>query len=393
MNRLLFCLIIALTTTAANAQFQVGQTTITFNDPERTGGVGAGGGPGRQIETAVYYPAVAAGQGVNVADGAFPVVVVGHGFLTTFDAYENFWQLLVPEGYIVAIPKTEGTFAASHGDFGLDIALVANRLRSLNTDASSIFNGHVTPQAALTGHSMGGGAAMLASQVGDFDAYVGFASAETNPSAVAAAANSTVPMLMFAADGDAVTPPADHQVPIYNAATSACKALVTIGGGGHCFFANASATCDFGELFAGGNITLTREEQQAIVNVHMLPWLAFWLQGEEAAFAEFESLLEASSAVTYTLSCAAPVSVATVYKASEISLFPNPGVREVRVQGLHESASFLVFRPDGRMVEAGRLQAESPVVDVSQWAAGYYIMRIETSTGVQVLRFMKGSAD
>jgi hypothetical protein len=45
------------------------------------------------------------------------------------------------------------------------------------------------------------------------------------------------------------------------------------------------------------------------------------------------------------------------------------------------------------MVEAGRLQAESPVVDVSAWAAGYYLMRIETSTGVQVMRFMKGSAD
>ncbi len=393
MNRLLFGLIFALGTTAASAQFQVGQTTLTFNDPLRTGGVGNGGGPGRQIETEVYYPADVAGQSVNVAEGAFPVVVVGHGFLMTFDVYENLSQLLVPEGYIVAIPKTEGTFAASHADFGLDIALVANRLRELNGDGASLFSGHVTPQAALTGHSMGGGASVLAAQVGDFDAYVGFASAETNPSAVAAAANVAVPMLMFAADGDAVTPPADHQIPIYNAWASSCKALVTIEGGGHCFFASESAACDVGELLSGSTITITREEQQATMNLYMLPWLAFWLQGQEDAYAEFESLLEASAGVTYSLDCAAPTGVATAYKASEIELFPNPCVREVRLQGLLESASFQVFRPTGRMVAEGRLQPESATLDVSTWPAGYYFLRIETATGVEVLRFMKGSAD
>jgi dienelactone hydrolase len=393
MNRLFFCLVLALLSTAASAQFQIGQTTITFNDPERSGGVGNGGGPGRQIETEIYYPAATAGVGVDVAAGSFPVVVIGHGFLMTFDAYANMWQTLVPAGYIVALPKTEGTFTPSHSDFGLDLALVANRVRALNTDVSSLFNEHVTPQAALIGHSMGGGAAVLAAQVGDFDAYVGFASAETNPSAVGAASNIFVPMLMFAGDGDAVTPPADHQVPIYNAATSSCKALVTIEGGGHCFFANASATCDVGELFAGSTITLTREEQQAIVNLHMLPWLAFWLKGEAAAFADFESLLEASTDVNFELDCAAPVSVATVYDAHEIKLFPNPGVRELRVQGLLEPAVFQVFRPDGRMVAAGQFRADSPVLDIATWPVGYYILRIETSSGVDVLRFMKGSED
>lgn len=393
MNKLLLCLLSMLIGAGASAQFQIGHTTITFNDPDRTGGVGSGGGPGRQIETEIYYPAVVGGDAVAVADGAFPVVVVGHGFLMTFDAYENLWQLLVPEGYIVAIPSTEGTFAASHGDFGLDIALVANRLRNLNTTEGSMFQNHVTPQAALTGHSMGGGAAVLAAQQGDFDAYVGFASAETNPSATAAAANVNVPALMFAADGDAVTPPNAHQVPIYNAFASTCKALVTILGGGHCYFANESGTCDLGELFVGGNITISRAEQQAIVNLHLIPWLAFWLKGQEAAYDEFATLLQESSAVTYELNCEAPVHITAQNQRELISLYPNPSVDEVRLQGLTEAADYQVFRPDGRMVSSGRMLMGSPVLEVSAWPAGYYLIRVQAASSVHLLRFMKVSAN
>ncbi|MDG0973711.1 MAG: hypothetical protein P8O07_06080, partial [Crocinitomicaceae bacterium] len=43
---------------------QVGTTTITFNDPARTGGFGSGGGAGRQIQTEIYYPATTAGTDV-----------------------------------------------------------------------------------------------------------------------------------------------------------------------------------------------------------------------------------------------------------------------------------------------------------------------------------------
>jgi len=54
------------------AQTSIGHTTFTFNDPTRTGGVGSGGGPGRQIQTEVYYPATSAGTSTPVASGEFP---------------------------------------------------------------------------------------------------------------------------------------------------------------------------------------------------------------------------------------------------------------------------------------------------------------------------------
>ena len=37
-------------------QFQIGHTTLTFNDPTRNGVFGSGEGPGRQIQSEVYYP-------------------------------------------------------------------------------------------------------------------------------------------------------------------------------------------------------------------------------------------------------------------------------------------------------------------------------------------------
>lgn len=62
------------------SQYQVGHTTITFNDPTRSGGFGSGGGSGRQIQTEIYYPAAVAGDNVPVVAGEHPVIVFGHGF-------------------------------------------------------------------------------------------------------------------------------------------------------------------------------------------------------------------------------------------------------------------------------------------------------------------------
>ncbi|NDE04228.1 MAG: hypothetical protein EB003_06220, partial [Flavobacteriia bacterium] len=118
-------------TTLSFAQtLSVGHTTLTFNDPNRTGGFGSGAGPGRQIQTEIYYPAAVAGENVAFANGQFPIIVFGHGFAMNWDAYSNIWNQLVPLGYIMAFPRTEsGLFPSpSHGDFGQDIALVAQKM-------------------------------------------------------------------------------------------------------------------------------------------------------------------------------------------------------------------------------------------------------------------------
>lgn len=112
-------------------QYPIGHTTITFNDPSRTGGFGSGGGAGRQIQSEIYYPATSAGENTAAATGEMPVIVFGHGFAMAWDAYKNIWEEYVPKGYILVFPRTEGGLvpAPSHENFGKDLRLVVQKMQ------------------------------------------------------------------------------------------------------------------------------------------------------------------------------------------------------------------------------------------------------------------------
>lgn len=287
-----FILILAflINTICTYSQFQVGHTTITFNDPSRTGGFGSGGGAGRQIQTEIYYPATASGENVAVASGEFPVITFGHGFAMTWDAYSNIWQHYVALGFIMAFPRTEGGLipGPSHGEFGTDLKQVSDKMLALNTNASSIFNGKIHQKAAIIGHSMGGGASFLAAANNtNIETVIGLAPAETNPSAIAAAANVSVPALVFSGSADGVTPPSDHHIPIYQGLPSTCKSFVSITGGAHCYYANTNFNCDFGESTSSPNISITRSEQQTAMYSILDPWLDFKLKGICNAYSAF----------------------------------------------------------------------------------------------------------
>lgn len=284
--------------------FEIGHTTITFNDPARTGGFGSGGGPGRQIQSEIYYPAATAGTDVDVVTGEFPVIVFGHGFVMSWDAYQNIWEEFVPKGYIFVFPRTEGNFSPSHDDFGQDLAILVTEMEAENADAASIFYQHHNGKSAIMGHSMGGGSSILAAANNtNIETIVGLAPAETSPSAITAAVNVSVPALILSGDGDAVTPPVDHHEPIYDALGSSCKYFTNILGGAHCYFANSNFNCDFGEGTSGGNITISRPEQHAITFEYLTPWFAYTLKGDCAAKNTFDSLLVQDIDVSYINEC------------------------------------------------------------------------------------------
>ena len=289
------------------AQYQIGHTTITFNDPARTGGYGSGGGPGRQIQTEIYYPANVAGEDVAVTATYHPVVICGHGFAMSWDAYENVWETLVPLGYILAFPRTEGSLfpSPSHEEFAIDLLVVEEKLIALNSESSSIFYNHIHNRSAIIGHSMGGGCTILAGADGSptLKTIVGFAPAETSPSAIADASAVTVPALIFSGSSDGVTPPVDHHIPIYNALGSACKFFVSIDGGAHCYFANTNFNCDFGESTSSTGITVTREEQQEKTMSVLIPWLDFYLHENCDAYTAFEDSLNSVSGITTQQQC------------------------------------------------------------------------------------------
>ncbi|MBK8612277.1 MAG: hypothetical protein IPN85_02120 [Flavobacteriales bacterium] len=270
--------------------FAVGSTNLTFTDPSRGG---------RSIPCEVYYPAATAVAGVPVSPGAFPVLAFGHGFVMTTGAYTNLQQAFVPEGFILVLPTTEGGFAPSHGDFGLDLAFAISAMQAESTAPASPFFGHVFSTSAVMGHSMGGGASFLAAAgAPQITTLVNYAAAETSPSAITAAATAAMPTLVFSGSADCVVPASGNQQDMYTASASSCKAFVSITGAGHCQFANNSFTCSLGELTCGGPGSLTRTQQQDVAQDLTLLWLKRYLKDDPSAGLAFSDSLSLSTRIT-----------------------------------------------------------------------------------------------
>lgn len=334
MKQLLLALACWFLVLQSSAQtFPIGHTTIVFNDPARSGGTGSGGGPGRQIQTEIYYPATAAGDNTPVANGQFPVIVFGHGFVMTYDVYKPIYDSLAANGYVVALSVTEGSLSPSHTDFAKDLAIILDKMLLLNTSGTSAFNNKLNGRGAIGGHSMGGGCTFLANQyTNNANCYFTFAAANTNPSAIAMANSITKPHLLLAGDHDCVAPPNDHQIPLYNALNSSCKTLVNIEDAMHCQFNNNSTTCSFGEssLFCF-QLTLNRNEQLAIVRQYLYAYLGYYLKGNCANWGNLQSLVTASAGVNITQSCnnnvpanAAIVGNSSLCATDSVALYASP---------------------------------------------------------------------
>lgn len=274
--------------------YEVGHRVVTYTDPARGG---------RQIPTDLYYPADLGGENVPVAaapPGGFPVLAFGHGYLIGTSYHTYLWEGLVPAGYILALPRTEGGLLPNHQALGLDLAFLPRKLREEGQTPGSAFHGAVASTAALLGHSMGGGASVLgAASADDVTAIANLAAANTNPSAIGAAALVTVPALLLSGGNDCVASPAQHQIPIYEALASSWKVRLTIDGASHCQFVEAGSLCVLGE---GGcpAPTITHVAQKQLTLQLLRPWLDFTLKADRDAWAEFAALLNSLPGISFS---------------------------------------------------------------------------------------------
>lgn len=257
----------------------IGAASYSLSDPDR---------PGRNVQVKLFYPAQTNGNNAPWAGGAFPLVSFGHGFAMAYTAYQNIWEYFVPRGFIMAMVDMEnGIFPApSHSDFGRDLHFAARRLLEIaNQDTNDPLYGKLNGKAAFMGHSMGGGSSVLgaALEPGFPDAVVGLSAAETNPSSISAALGVTSAFLMLAGEKDMVTPPASHQLPIYNALGSSCKVYAEIKGGIHCYYALPDLACDFGETTSGSQPGIDRAQQQQATYDIVGPFLEWKLKGAPSA--------------------------------------------------------------------------------------------------------------
>jgi len=304
---------------SSTAQHEIGHMTKTFVDASRSN---------RNIQTEIYYPAVTAGNNTVAASGEYPVIVFGHGFVMAWDAYANLWEEFVPRGYIMVFPRTEGNLTSTnHQQFGWDLQYLVTEIQNEGNLPSSYIYNAIAPATALMGHSMGGGAAFLAADSlctngnTNLKTLIGLAPAESSTngvSSIASASSVTVPSLILSGIQDGVTPPVDHHIPMYNGLASTCKTILNIIGGGHCYFANSSFTCDFGEGTSSTGIAITRTEQHQVTFDFVNLWLDYTLKNECNAFSVFQDSVATSSRITYNQVCSTviPTIDATITQTS-----------------------------------------------------------------------------
>jgi dienelactone hydrolase len=345
MRKSIFLFIAVIVSCSSIAQ-GLGHTTMTFSDASRNN---------RSIPCEVYYPALSAGESVQALDPAtlgltgYPAVSVGHGFVIGAANYDLIAAQLIPFGFVVALVNTETGFAPNHQEFGLDLAFVTHALQQESQNSTSVLYNIVNQEReAIIGHSMGGGAAWLAAASDPLiDAVVGLAPAETNPSAINAAASVYCNTLVFSGSEDAVTPPSDNHQPIFDG-TNGCKTFVSLTGGSHCGFIDSGTLCDFGEPLGG---SLARADQQEAYLMMMTAWLRYFLNAEcvEALYTDYVTNHSFVSADPLA-ACMLCGNVNDVER-NAVNVFPNPNQGTFSIQWKNETFNTIeIFDTSGKRV-------------------------------------------
>jgi dienelactone hydrolase len=391
--------------------YPIGHMSINFKDASRTGGYSipaSGGtvvtmpGTGRTIGTEVYYPATVTGNNAAVAVGQFPVVVFGHGFAMTWDAYDNIFNRLASLGYIVLMPRTEsGIFPNPvHLDFGKDEALLASLGMGLNTTSTpsnvAVFNGKVLQKSAIGGHSMGAGASFLAAANNTtLTCLFNFAAATTNntPNSIASASLVTVPTLMISGQSDSV---ADSTVQNshYTGIVSPIKFHTIITGLTHCEVGNGtSGTCNVGQASCGN--TTCNNVFFLKYMAYLEPFLKNLLYSDCPAGNTFMTLISNPSVdrvgrkIQGSLVCVT-TSINQLENENTVSVFPNPATQLLYVNCSAKKAQLSVTTILGEEIAIDYItSATGFTLDLKNLNKGIYFINIFSENKVKTEKFIK----
>ncbi len=271
--------VVALTALAINARLRsvepveasplAGWTDVTIR-PESGG----------SFTATVFYPAVApggAGAPLDQSGAPYPAIVFGHGYLANPRMYAGTLSRLAMDGFVVIAPQTRQTLLPNHTQFADDMRASLTWLVIESERKASSFSGAIRPDAfGATGHSMGGGAALLAaSRDPRIVAVSTFAAADTRPSSLGVVDRIRGGVQFIAGSDDAIAPLEEHQRPLFDKVTAA-KQLVVLKGGSHCGFLDEEPPlCDSGSM--------NHDEQLALSRRLLSDWFTQHLSGEQAS--------------------------------------------------------------------------------------------------------------
>jgi pimeloyl-ACP methyl ester carboxylesterase len=361
--------------------YNIGHISTDFYDNARN----------RNITTEIYYPSDTNGDNVPIYIGNFPIIVFGHGFLMSWDSYDNFWNSLVPEGYILCFPTTEMGFAPNHQFFAEDLSFIASKMQMESLDNSSIFYNSVLPKTGILGHSMGGGASFLAAENNpNINTLINFAAAETNPSAISAASNITIPSLIFSGDDDCVAPPINHQNIMFDSLNSNCKTQINIINGGHCYFANENVLCSFGESSCNPSLSILRAEQQSVTNDFLKIWLNYSLKSDQSSFTIFNDSLQSSNRITYSQYCNS-MGIEDQNKLDEINIYPNPVIEILNIDVPLEfiDGELVLLNMFGQELQKKIISNKLTEINLSNFESGSYFIFIKKEAVVKKYKIVK----
>ena len=145
--------------------------------------------------------------------GSFKILQTG--FFMQNSYYISQFKHLASYGFVVIAPQFPDN---NHLQLAFDLIFCVNHIKEQTTNNSSrFFNNIDTTKAGVSGHSMGGGASLLAA-ANDSTITVAapLAAAETNPSAINVMNQIKGVVYLISAQNDGIAPPSQHQIPMYN---------------------------------------------------------------------------------------------------------------------------------------------------------------------------------
>ena len=140
-----------------------------------------------------------------------PAIAFGHGWLQPAERYRDLLKHLASWGIVAAAPSTQSGVLPSHRLFAQELNTTLELITRVRLGRDGI---SVDPRKlGLAGHSVGGGAAVLAARDAsehEIRAVATVSAAQTMPSATEAARALTIPSLHLAAEDDLIAPPIGH---------------------------------------------------------------------------------------------------------------------------------------------------------------------------------------
>jgi hypothetical protein len=258
-------------------------------------------------------------------------------------------------------------------------------------DNSSIFYNSVLPKTGILGHSMGGGASFLAAENNpNINTLINFAAAETNPSAISAASNITIPSLIFSGDDDCVAPPINHQNIMFDSLNSNCKTQINIINGGHCYFANENVLCSFGESSCNPSLSILRAEQQSVTNDFLKIWLNYSLKSDQSSFTIFNDSLQSSNRITYSQYCNS-MGIEDQNKLDEINIYPNPVIEILNIDVPLEliDGELVLLNMFGQELQKKIISNKLTKINLSNFESGSYFIFIKKEAVVKKYKIIK----